>query len=86
GGLADVTTFYRNDLAYAEDPTINKNPHSMQLRWTMLGLAGEIGRGSIEQTAIFLASGGHNIGHPEPEQFFEVPIMPPLPEDFSYIP
>jgi hypothetical protein len=86
GGLADVTTFYRNDLAYAEDPTINKNPHSMQLRWTMPGLSGEIARGSIEQTAIFLASGGQTIVHPEPARFFEVPIVPPLPEDFSYIP
>jgi hypothetical protein len=86
GGLADVTTFYRNDLAYAEDPTINKNPHSMQLRWPMPGLSGEIGRGSIEQTAIFLASGGQTIVHPEPSRFFEVPIVPPLPEDFSYIP
>jgi Bacterial Ig-like domain len=86
GGLADVTTFYRNDLAYAEDPTINKNPHSMQLRWTMPGLSGEIARGSIEQTAIFLASGGQTIVHPEPARLFEVPIVPPLPEDFSYIP
>jgi hypothetical protein len=86
GGLADVTTLYRNDLAYAEDPTINKNPHSMQLRWTMPGLSGEIARGSIEQTAIFLASGGQTIVHPEPARFFEVPIVPPLPEDFSYIP
>lgn len=86
GDLADVTTFYRNDLAFAEDPTINKNPHSMQLRWTMPGLSGEIGRGSIEQTAIFLASGGQTIVHPEPVRFFEAPISLPLPEDFSYIP
>ena len=86
GDLADVTTFYRNDLAWADDPTVNKNPHSMQLRWTMSGLSAPIGRGSLEQTAIFLASGGLSIVHPEPAKYFEVPILLPLPEDFSYIP
>lgn len=86
GDLADVTTFYRNDFAWADDPTVNKNPHSMQLRWTMPGLSGPIGRGSLEQTAIFLASGGLIIVRPEPDRYFEVPILLPLPEDFSYIP
>jgi len=86
GDFADVTTFYRNDLAFAEDPTVNKNPHAMQLRWPMSGLSGPIGRGSVEQTAIFLGSGGQTIVHPEPARFFEVPIVLPLPEDFSYIP
>jgi hypothetical protein len=86
GGLADVTTFFRNDLAFADDPTINKNPHSMQLRWPMSGLSGAVGRGSVEQTAIFLSSGGRNIVHPEPAKYFETPIVLPPPEDFSYIP
>jgi hypothetical protein len=86
GDLADVTTLYRNDLAFAEDPTVNKNPHAMQLRWPMAGLSGPIGRASVEQTAIFLGSGGETIVHPEPARFFEVPIALPLPEDFSYIP
>lgn len=45
-----------------------------------------IGRGGMEQFAIFLASHGKTIVHPEPARFFEVPISPPLPEDFSYIP
>jgi hypothetical protein len=86
GDFADVTTLYRNDLAFAEDPTVNKNPHAMQLRWPMSGLSGPIGRSSVEQTAIFLGSGGQTIVHPEPARFFEVPIILPLPEDFSYIP
>jgi hypothetical protein len=86
GDFADVTTLYRNDLAFAEDPTVNKNPHAMQLRWPMSGLSGPIGRGSVEQTAMFLGSGGQTIIHPEPARFFEVPIVLPLPEDFSYIP
>jgi len=84
--FADVTTFYRNDLAFADDPTVNKNPHAMQLRWPMPGLSGPIGRGSLEQTAIFLSSGGRDIVHPKPERYFETPISLPLPEVFSYIP
>lgn len=86
GALADVTTFFRNDVAFADDPTINKNPHAMQLRWPMSGLSGPIGRGSVEQTAIFLSSGGRDIMHPVPQKYFETPIFLPLPEDFSYIP
>ena len=86
GGYADVTTFYRNDLAYAEDNTVYKNPHTYVQRWMLGGLSGPIGRGGMEQFAIFLASHGKTIVHPEPARFFEVPISAPLPEDFSYIP
>jgi len=39
-----------------------------------------------EQIAVFFASDGKEIIHPEPQRFFEVPIVPPLPEDLSYIP
>jgi hypothetical protein len=52
----------------------------------MSGLSGPIARGSVEQTAIFLGSGGKTIVHPEPAKYFETPISLPLPEDSSYIP
>jgi hypothetical protein len=84
--LADVTTYYRNDLAYEEDNTVSKNPHTYTMRWMLSGLSGSIGQGGLEQIATFLASSGVTIVHPEPARFFEVPIIPPLPEDFSYIP
>jgi hypothetical protein len=86
GGYADVATFYRNDLAYAEDHAIYKNPHTYVQKWMLGGLSGPIGRGGLEQMAIFLASRGQTIIHPEPARFFEVPVLQPLPEDFSYIP
>jgi len=86
GGYADVASFYRNDLAYAEDNTVYKNPHTYVQKWMLPGLSGPIGRGGMEQFAIFLASHGKTIVHPEPARLFEVPISPPLPEDFSYIP
>jgi hypothetical protein len=86
GAYADAATFYRNDLAYAEDSTVSKNPHTYTMRWMLSGLSGPIGQGGLEQIATFLASRGQKIEHPEPEWFFEVPISPPLPEDFFYIP
>jgi hypothetical protein len=86
GGYADVATFYRNDLAYAEDHTIYKNPHTYVQKWMLGGLSGPIGRGGLEQMAIFVASRGQTIIHPDPARFFEVPVPQPLPEDFSYIP
>jgi hypothetical protein len=85
-GYADVTTFCRNDFAYAEDHSIYKNPHTYVQRWMLGGLSGPIGRGGLQQMAIFLASRGQTIIHPEPARFFEVPVHQPLPEDFSYIP
>ncbi len=86
GDLADCTTFYRNDLAFAEDPTVPKNPHSFMLRIDLPGLAGMIARGAQEQVAIFFASDGQEIIHPQPARFFETPIQGPLPEDLNFIP
>ena len=86
GDLADLATFYRNDLAFAEDPTVPKDPHTFLSLFTRAGIAGHIARGGQMQVAIFLGSNGSDTVHPEPERFFEVPIVPPLPEDLNYIP
>jgi len=86
GGYADAATYYRNDLAFAEDNTVFKDPHTYLFRWMLPALSGPIGRAGLEQVAIFLASRGQIITHPEPARFFETPISLPLPEDFSYIP
>jgi hypothetical protein len=86
GDLADRTTLFRNDLAYLADPAVPKNPHGFLNRFTSPGITGEIGRGGQMQAAVFLASDGNKIIWPEPSQFFEVPIVPPLPEDLTFIP
>ena len=87
GDLADRTTFFRNDLAYMEDPAgVPKDPHSFLTRFASPGITGEIARGGQMQAAVFLASDGTNITVPEPSRFFEVPIVLPLPEDLSFIP
>src|SRR5262249_38111035 len=79
GDLADRATYYRNDLAFAEDPMVPTNPHSfanliLDRDWLVRAMA----RGAQEQIATFLASGGATIIHPEPARFFEVPIQGPL--------
>jgi len=87
GDLADRTIFFRNDLALAEDPRMSRNPHGFAFAIAdPSALAREIARGIQQRVALFLASGGELIIHPEPARFFEVPVLLPLPEDLSYIP
>src|SRR4029450_1969379 len=38
-----------------------------------------------DQIGVFLASDGAIVIHPEPAQFFEVPISSPLPEELNFI-
>src|SRR5262249_54338863 len=86
GELGDRATFYRHDLAHADDPTMPPNPHSFILLITNPNPhVRAIARGYQEQIATFFASDGQEIIHPEPKQYFETPIQGPLPEDLSYI-
>lgn len=85
GDLADRTMFYRHDLAYAERPTLPKNPHGFMVG---IGAAGgflDIGLPVQRQIATFFLSDGTVVVHPEPARFFELPISSPLPEDLGYI-
>jgi len=86
GNLVDRATLYRNDLGFAEDPTVPKNAHLFLTRIEFSGLAGMFALGAQEQIGSFFASDGTEIVHPEPARFFEVPIQGPLPEDLNYIP
>jgi hypothetical protein len=86
GDLAEQTTFFRNDLLFAANPTVPKNPHLFLTRSTP-GLPEQpIALGAQQQIATFFASDSTVVIHPEPAQFFEVPIMLPLPEDLNFIP
>jgi hypothetical protein len=85
GDLADRTTLYRHDVAYAEDPTLPKDPHGLMVN--VLSLAYRpISLAAQEQIAIFFATDGARIIQPQPVRFFEVPIAGPLPEALNYIP
>ena len=85
GNLSDRAVLYRHDLAFAETPTLPKDPHlftvgvgNIALRSTALE--------AQRQVAIFFATDGATIIQPEPARFFEVPMTSSLPEGLNYIP
>jgi hypothetical protein len=85
GALADVETFYRNELAVAADPLVPKTPHAFLLQVLSSDpLTKAIALDAQEQIATFFDSDGGTIINPNPK-FFEVPIVPPLPETCNYL-
>jgi hypothetical protein len=82
GSLADRATFYRHDLAFEENPALGRNPHGFAL----LPGFGAIAQGAQEQIAVFFESDGELTIHPEPNRFFEVGLVAPLPEGLNFIP
>jgi fermentation-respiration switch protein FrsA (DUF1100 family) len=84
GALGDRATFYRHDLAFAENPQLPTIPHGFLTRLDIPGFRA-ITRGAQEQIATFFATDGAMVTHPEPSRFFEVPISLPFPEDLNYI-
>jgi hypothetical protein len=84
GDLADRSTFYRHDLAFAEDPRLDRNPHQFLIR-VDVPAERPIALAYQGQIATFFASDGQVIMQPEPARFFEVPILLPLPETLNYI-
>jgi Big-like domain-containing protein len=86
GHFADRATYFRNDLAFAADPTVPKNPHSFLTRINVPSVAA-IAFGTQRQIATFLASNGTVIVDPDGAgPLLEVPIAGPLPEDLAFIP
>jgi Bacterial virulence factor lipase N-terminal len=86
GDLAGNATFYRNDLAYALNKGVPKNPHTFL---TNIGSAATVpyAIAAQQQIAGFFASGGATVNDPDGgAPFFEVPIVPPLPEALNYLP
>jgi hypothetical protein len=86
GDLADRTTFFRNDLAYADHPEIPKDPHQFMSNVYTNPATTAIALEAQRQIASFFESDGTVIIQPEPKEYFEVPIKGPLPEDFNWIP
>ncbi len=86
GDLADRSILYRNDLAYAEDPAVPKNPHGfLPLIQSPVSLMRQIAFGAQGMIATFLVTGGTSDLQAEPLRFFETPVAEPLPEDLSFI-
>lgn len=86
GQLGDRTTYFRNDLAFAADPAVPKNPHTF-LTNIATPSAAAFAIGAQTQMAVFFASNGATVIDPDGAgPFFEVPIAGPLPETLNFIP
>jgi hypothetical protein len=94
GDLAGRTTFYRHDLAYAENPALPPDPHGFLTASTTSTTGGQlvfgdIARGAQEQIATyfeeFFRTGQEFIIHPTPARFFETTIAEPLPEALNFV-
>jgi hypothetical protein len=86
GSLADRATYFRNDLAFALNPAIGKNPHTFL---TNIGSAAgaPFAIAAQRQIATFFASQGATTIDPDGAgPFFETPIAGPLPETLNFIP
>jgi hypothetical protein len=86
GDLAHTATYFRNDLAFLADPTVPKNPHLFLTRTATPSVAA-VALGAQQQIARFFASDGTDVIDPDDAgALFEVPILPPLPEELNFIP
>jgi hypothetical protein len=88
--LNDRTTLFRNDLAFAADPTFPKNPHTFLTRIpspTTPAGAAAVALAGQDQIAQFFASGGTLVIDPDGAgPLFETPLAGAPPEDLAYIP
>jgi hypothetical protein len=85
GDLKDRATFFRNDLAFAANPTFPKNPHTFLTN--LAGAPGLVAVGAQTQIAVFFTTNGALTIDPDgPGPLFEVPITGALPEDLGFIP
>lgn len=86
GHLTDRATYFRNDLAFALNPGVGKNPHAF-LTNVFAAAGAPYAIAAQRQIATFFASNGATTIDPDGAgPFFETPIAGPLPEDLSYIP
>ena len=87
GDLADRTTLFRNDLAFALGVGFGSNPHAFL---TNLGGTPPVSQTAVAaqfQIATFFSSDGVTTIDPDGAgPLFETPIAIPLPEDLAFIP
>jgi hypothetical protein len=86
GALQDRATYFRNDLAVANNAGVAKNPHTF-----LTNIASPAGAGyavaAQAQMAVFFESNGTVVIDPDgPGPFFETPISLPLPEALNFLP
>jgi hypothetical protein len=84
GHLASRATLFRNDLAFAANPAVSKNPHTFLTN--IVGAGALYALAAQQQIATFLATDGAITIDPDgPGPFFETPTSI-TPEDLAFIP
>ena len=87
GDLADRTTLFRNDLAFALGVGFGKNPHTFLTNIGGPPLVALVAIEAQTQIAVFFASNGALTIDPDGAgPLFETPINGPPPEDLAFIP
>jgi pimeloyl-ACP methyl ester carboxylesterase len=87
GGLDDRATYFRNDLAFAANPALPKDPHQFWYNVFTSPAVTALALQAEDQAAAFLASDGVLIVDPDGAgALYETPIAGPLPEELSLIP
>lgn len=85
GGLENRTMVFRNDLAYAQNVAVGKNPNEFLLNTSVA--ARPYAMAAQDQIATFFADGGLSIIDPDGNQpYFEMPLNGPLPEGLNFLP
>ena len=86
GDLADRTTYYRNDLAFASGSGV-RNPHTFLTNLFGSLLAASNALQAQAQISVFFASDGALTIDPDGAgPLFETPIVLPLPETLNFLP
>lgn len=86
GALQDRATYFRNDLAVADNAGVPKNPHTF-LTNIAISASAPYAIAAQSQIAAFFASNGLVTIDPDgASPYFEVPVSLPLPESLNYIP
>lgn len=86
GGLQAQTTYFRNDLAYAANPAVGKNPHVFLTALNSAATAANAVPAQVQIAEFFRSHGSVVIDPDGPGALFEVPITLPLPEALNFIP
>jgi hypothetical protein len=85
GDLADRTHLYRHDRNPGDPGGVNY-PHLYLFGVQLPPNFARVAFGAQRQIATFFASGGNTVIHPEPQELWDSPIAPPLPDDLMFTP
>ena len=85
GGLALRTTVFRNDLAWAANPAVPKNPHAFITNIASASAGAYALMGQAQMATLFATDGAMTIDPDGPGPYFETPTST-VWEDLNFIP